>query len=52
VPAKLLVLEGEVVYTQGESRLMLGLLQDTAIPPGVLHSVECTQDAICLVVQG
>jgi quercetin dioxygenase-like cupin family protein len=52
LPATLLVINGTVVYHEGERQVTLGQYDTVAIPVNVLHAVECTADAICLLIQG
>lgn len=52
LPAKLLVLQGSVAYQEGEIVKLLGRYDETAIPVNVPHSVTCTEDALCLLIQG
>ncbi len=52
LPATLAVLSGTVVYREGEGQKTLGQYDTTEIPVGVLHAVECTADALCLLIQG
>jgi quercetin dioxygenase-like cupin family protein len=50
--AKLTVLSGSVIYHQNEIHQLLHQYEEVDIPTEVIHSVECTQDAICLLTQG
>lgn len=52
LPATLTVLNGTVVYHEGERQQPLVQYDTTLIPVGVLHAVECTADAVCLLIQG
>jgi quercetin dioxygenase-like cupin family protein len=52
LPAKLTVLEGSVIYFENDGQKVLNKYETTDIPIGVIHSVECTQDALCLLTQG
>lgn len=52
LPAKLVVLSGSVIYNEGEKHLTLNQFDQTDIPLGIIHSVECTSDALCLITQG
>jgi hypothetical protein len=49
--AKLSVLSGEVIYSEGDSVKTLSQFEETEIPSGVVHAVECTENAICLLVR-
>ncbi len=52
LPAKLTVLFGSVLYKEGTNSKMLYQYDETEIPIQVLHSVECTEDALCILIQG
>jgi len=52
LPAKLTVFSGKVVYVEMGSSKKLHPYDETDIPVGVIHSVECLEDAICLLTQG
>lgn len=52
LPATLTVLNGTVVYHEEGSQKALEQYDTIKIPVGVLHAVECTTDAICLLIQG
>lgn len=52
IPAKLVVLEGKVVYKEGEKIVMLSQYEETPIPADVIHSVTALEDSICLVIKG
>ncbi|GAA4095242.1 hypothetical protein [Mucilaginibacter panaciglaebae] len=52
VPAKLVVIEGTVLYRQGEKSITLNKLSDLDIPVKITHWVEALQDSICLLILG
>ena len=52
IPAKLIVLEGKVVYKEGEKVVMLSQYEETPIPAGIIHSVTALEDSLCLVIKG
>lgn len=52
IPAKLVVLEGKVVYKEGQKMIMLSQYEETPIPAGIIHSVTALEDSICLVIKG
>ncbi len=52
LPAKLTVLFGEVLYKEGVIEKTLLQYDETEIPVGNVHSVECIEDALCLLTQG
>jgi quercetin dioxygenase-like cupin family protein len=49
---KLTVLSGVVIYKQDEISKELSQFDETDIPIGILHEVECLEDALCLLTQG
>ncbi|MDF2438696.1 MAG: hypothetical protein K0Q95_3072 [Bacteroidota bacterium] len=49
---KLSVLSGEVIYTEGQKRVILEQYDDLDIPIDVMHAVEATEDSLCLLTQG
>lgn len=51
-PSKLFVLSGTVVYKEGDRQQILHAYDQVDIPVGVVHSVTCTVDALCLLTQG
>jgi quercetin dioxygenase-like cupin family protein len=51
-PAKLIVLQGSVDYVEGADVRNLKALDEIEIPVNVKHSVVCTKDAVCLLIQG
>lgn len=52
LPAKLTVLYGSVLYKEGQVIKALLQYDETEIPENVIHSVECTEDALCILIQG
>ncbi len=50
--AKLTVLSGTVIYKQGDLIKTLLQFDETDIPIGIIHEVECTEAALCLLTQG
>lgn len=50
--AKLIVLQGSVDYVEGTDVTNLKALEEIEIPVNVKHSVVCTEDALCLLIQG
>lgn len=50
--AKLTVLEGAVNYVENDQIRSLAQYDQLDIPVGILHSVEATQDSMCLLSQG
>ena len=52
ITSKLTVLEGAVIYKE-ESRIVeLSQYDEVEIPIEVTHSVEATQDSLCILTQG
>jgi quercetin dioxygenase-like cupin family protein len=52
LPAKLTVLYGSVVYREADKEVRLSRYGMTDIPVDVIHSVEATEDSLCLLTQG
>ncbi len=52
IPARLLVIKGEVIYNNDHSATTLGLYEEYEIPVEELHWVEATQDSIILLIKG
>lgn len=52
LPAKLTVLTGSVIYKQDSTIKTLLQYNETEIPIGIIHSVECIDDSLCLLIQG
>jgi quercetin dioxygenase-like cupin family protein len=51
-PAKLIVLQGSIDYTEGTIVTRLNAFEEIEIPVNAKHSVVCAEDALCLLVQG
>ena len=51
MPTKLLVVEGSVIYRQEEKVVELGKLDDMDIPVDIIHSLEATDDSLCILIQ-
>ena len=52
VPAKLLVIKGNVIYKEENKQNKLFLYDEQEIPVAVLHSVEALEDSLCLLFKG
>lgn len=52
VPAKLLVIKGNVIYKEENQQNELFLYDEQEIPVAVLHSVEAMEDSLCLLFKG
>ncbi len=50
--SKLTVLNGSVIYKQGDKELNLQQYDEVEIPIEILHSVEASEDSLCLLTQG
>lgn len=51
-PAKLVVLEGNVVYKEGEKIVMMSQYDEVIIPINVMHSVTALEKSLCVVIKG
>ncbi|AFD05924.1 cupin domain-containing protein [Solitalea canadensis] len=51
-PGKLTVVNGRVVYTEGEKKIPLSVYEHTDIPLGIPHTVEALEDSVCFLTQG
>ncbi len=52
LPAKLVVLKGMVTFVEGEKKIVLDQYDEVEIPTNTIHSVECLEEALCLLIQG
>ncbi len=52
VPARLVVLEGKVIYKEGEKIVMMEQYDEVDIPVNVIHSVTALADSLCMVIKG
>ena len=52
IPSKLTVISGKVIYKQYEKETELQKFDEIEIPVNTIHSVEATEDSICLLTQG
>ncbi|MEO8416845.1 MAG: hypothetical protein ABI472_24490 [Ginsengibacter sp.] len=52
IPAKLVVIDGNVLYRQGEESIALNKFDEHEIPVNIIHSVEALHDSICILIQG
>ncbi|MGN6641277.1 MAG: hypothetical protein ACTHJ8_20370 [Mucilaginibacter sp.] len=52
IPAKLVVVEGTVIYKQEGKSIELDKFSDLDIPVGVPHAVEAQEDSVCLLILG
>ena len=51
VPAKLLVISGIITYKEIDHSKILKSFDESEIPMNVIHSVECIEDAFCLLIK-
>ena len=51
-PTKLLVLEGDVIYTQEKRDHRLKKHEEIDIPPHISHNVSAIKDSLVLLTQG
>ena len=52
IQAKLVVVNGSVVYKEGDKSVTLSKCSDLDIPIKVMHSVEALDDSVCLLILG
>ncbi len=52
LPSKLTVIAGSVIYNQPPIATELKQYDEIVIPVNITHSVEATQDSICILTQG
>lgn len=52
IPARLVVLEGKVIYKEGDKTVMLTQYDEVDIPVNVIHSVTALAESLCMVVKG
>jgi len=52
MPSKLTILSGQIIYRENEKEVTLNTWEETDIPVDVVHSLEATQDSLCLLTQG
>ncbi len=51
VPAKILVISGIITYKENDNSYILKTFNESSIPMNVLHSIECIEDAFCLLIK-
>jgi len=52
ITTKLVIVEGSVIYKEGNASVTINKFEDIDIPVNVLHSVEAVEDSICFLIQG
>lgn len=50
-PTKLLVLSGRILYKQNEKQILLKKYDELDIPVNASHTIEATEDSLCLLLQ-
>lgn len=51
-PAKLFLLQGKVNYIENHVPTSLTMYDEINIPVDILHSVEASEDSLCILTQG
>lgn len=52
IPSKLTVLEGAVIYHEGNKVVELKQYDEVEIPVDITHAVEAIEDSLCFLTQG
>lgn len=52
IPARILVIKGEVIYSSDNGSTTLGLYDEYEIPVGEFHWVTANEDSMMLVMKG
>ena len=52
LPSKLTVISGQVIYRESTREVKLNIFDEVEIAVNIRHSVEATEDSICLLTQG
>ena len=52
LPSKLTVISGQVIYRESTREVKLNNFDEVEIAVNIRHSVEATEDSICLLTQG
>lgn len=52
VSAKLIVIDGSVIYKEAGRIVTMNKFDDVDIPIDVMHSVEAVEDSICFLIKG
>ncbi len=50
--SKLTVISGQVIYRESTREVKLNIFDEVEIAVNIRHSVEATEDSICLLTQG
>jgi quercetin dioxygenase-like cupin family protein len=49
--SKLVILEGKVIYKEGDKEIELKQYDEYLIPKDMTHSVTATEDSLCFLIQ-
>jgi quercetin dioxygenase-like cupin family protein len=52
IPSKLTVVNGSVIYKEGDKIVTLQQYDEVEIPVEIIHSVEAIEDSLCILSQG
>ncbi|HMR86827.1 MAG TPA: hypothetical protein PKD51_01670 [Saprospiraceae bacterium] len=52
IPARLMVLKGQVTYKQGDHVNVLRLYESQDIPVDIMHEVYADEDSLCMLTKG
>ena len=52
IPAKIVVIKGQIAYNAGDKHTILDLFQEYNIPVGEYHWVQALKDSLFLVIKG
>ncbi len=49
--SKLVVIEGKVIYKEGDKEIQLNQYDEYIIPQNIVHSVTALEDSLCFLIQ-
>ena len=52
IPAKIVVIKGQIAYNAGDKQTLLDLFEEYNIPVGEYHWVQALKDSLFLVIKG
>jgi quercetin dioxygenase-like cupin family protein len=52
VPTKLTVIGGKIIYTNNSTNVVLDKYEEFIVPINEFHSLEASEDSLCLLIQG
>ena len=52
LPTRLVVVEGSVIYQEGDKNITLEKHDDFEIPVNIIHALHANEDSICFIIQG